>query len=60
MEKFLQRIEDFLARTGMSATMFGINALRTPSFVFNLRKGMGCTVATMQKVDDFMNNYCKD
>lgn len=57
MNEFLEKIEEFLKRTGMSATMLGINALKAPNFVFNLRKGQGCTIATMQKVLDFMANY---
>lgn len=60
MEEFLKKIENFLLTSGMSATALGIKALRAPMFVFKLRQGKGCTVATMQKVDDFMNNYCKD
>lgn len=57
MSTFLEKIEDFLSRTGMSATMLGIYALNTPNFVFNLRKGKSCTVTTMQKVLDFMETY---
>lgn len=60
MEEFLKKIENFLIESGLSATMLGVKALKAPMFVFKLRQGKGCTVATMQKVEDFMNNYCKD
>ena len=59
MNEFLKRIELFLKQSGMSATSLGIKALKNPRFVFDIRKGNGCTVKSMQKVDDFMLSYKK-
>lgn len=57
MDEFLQRIEEFLTRTGMSATNFGLKSLKNPRFVFDLRKGSGCTLTTVDKVNAFMSAY---
>lgn len=57
MNDFLQRIEDFLKKTGMSATAFGIKTKKNPNLVFDLRKGAGCTLATMDECDAFMAQY---
>lgn len=57
MDEFLQRIEEFLTRTGMSATNFGLKCLKNPRFVFDLRKGASCTLATVDKVLDFIKQH---
>lgn len=57
MNEFLQKIEDFLKKTGMSATAFGIKTKKNPRFVHDLRKGAGCTLTTMDEVLEFMANY---
>lgn len=60
MNEFLQKIEDFLQATGMPPTTFGLKAVNTSRFVFDLRKGSGCTVATMDKAKAFMEDYLKN
>ena len=60
MEEFLKKIENFLIENKMGASTLGRKALNAPMFVFKIRQGRNCTVATMQKVFDYMNNYCRD
>ena len=57
MNEFLKKIEDFLARTGMSATTLGIKAMNNPTFVFDIRNGRQCLDSTKERVLDFINNY---
>lgn len=57
MNEFLKKIEDFLNKTGMSATNFGIKAINSPTFVFDIRNGRQCLDSTKNKVLDFINNY---
>lgn len=54
---FLEFIESFLEKTGMSATMLGIKAKNDPKFVFNLRDGTESREETQARVLDFINNY---
>ena len=54
---FLEFIEEFLQKTGMSATTLGIKAKNDPKFVFNLRDGTESREDTQNKVLDFINNY---
>ena len=56
-QEFLQHIEDFLIETGLSPTMFGIQAIGDSKFVFSLRKGREVREALRGKVIDFIANY---
>lgn len=53
--EFLQKIEDFLRKTGMSASAFGIKSKAEPNFVFTLRKGRECKEAIQEKVLKFID-----
>lgn len=57
---FLEFVESFLKKTGMSATTLGIKAKNDPKFVFNLREGTESREDTQNKVLDFINNYKKE
>lgn len=53
-EEFRKTVEDFIAESGMSETSFGIEALKQPNFVFQLKEGRECREATQEKVLDFI------
>ena len=57
MNEFLEKIEEFLNRTGMSATNLGTKAINSPAFVFDVRNGRQCLDSTKEKVLDFIENY---
>jgi hypothetical protein len=57
MNEFLKKIEEFLAKSGMSATNLGIKAINSPTFVFDIRNGRQCLDSTKERVLDFINNY---
>jgi hypothetical protein len=57
MNEFLKKIEEFLNRTGMSATNLGIKAINSPTFVFDVRNGRQCLDSTKEKILDFIENY---
>lgn len=50
-------IDDFLEKTKISATLFGIKAAKQPNLVFLIRKGRSCNEKTQNKILKFMNNY---
>jgi len=50
-------IDEFLKKTGMSATNFGIKATGSPNTVFLIRAGRGCGEAVQKRITDFINNY---
>lgn len=54
---FLNLVEEFLQRSGLSPTTFGKKAKEDPKFVFNLRGGTESREATQQKVINFMRAY---
>ncbi|MDD4556237.1 MAG: hypothetical protein PHE89_02765 [Alphaproteobacteria bacterium] len=56
-QEFLEKIKDFLTRTGMSPTTLGVKALREPNFVFTVYKGRECREETQTRVIDFMRDY---
>lgn len=56
-KEFLQTIEDFLSRTAMSASTFGMTTIGSPNFVSDLRKGRECREETQNRVLKFINNY---
>lgn len=57
MNELLEKIENFLKSSGMSPTMLGIKAVNNSRIIFDLRKGAGCTLSTMDKILNFIKNY---
>ena len=49
-------IEAYLARTGMSARKFGVDAMSDPNFVYDIRSGVkqNFTIATLERCRAFM------
>ena len=60
MNELLKKIEEFLKKSGMSPTMLGIKAVNNSRIIFDLRKGAGCTLSTMDKILNFIENYKED
>lgn len=56
-KSFLAQIEAFLERTEMSATAFGVEAVRDPNFVADLRAGRMPSLRLVERVDEFMRGY---
>lgn len=56
-DAFLEQIETFLTQTGMSATAFGREVLRDPSFVGDLRKGRSPNLKVAKRVIEFMRDW---
>lgn len=52
--KFLNEIEAFLERQGLSATAFGRLALKDPNFVGDLRAGRKPNLGVVERVQNFM------
>lgn len=50
-------ITAFLARTGMTPTEFGINALNNPAFWTKLKRGEDIRASTIDKVRRYMQEY---
>lgn len=55
--EFLATVEDFLQRTNMSPTAFGIKAKAEPNFVFSLREGRECREEVQDRVLRYMANF---
>ncbi len=53
-EKLLLEIEAFLASSGLSAAAFGIQAVRDPAIVYDIRKGKNPRLDTADRLRDFM------
>ena len=53
-DSLLQRVERFLARTGMSASAFGKGACNDPNLVFQLRAGRELRSDLFARVRQFM------
>ena len=53
-EEIRTQVEDFLAKTGMAATTFGMMALRSGAFVRELRAGRLPRAGTIAKLGQFM------
>lgn len=54
-EELLSEIEAFLVARNISPTRFGIDAMRNPSFVFDLRRGTPSpTAKTIDRCREFM------
>jgi hypothetical protein len=56
-EELQEKIEDFLKKTGMSATAFGVNAVNSPILVFQIREGRGCGEEVQKRITDFIEGY---
>lgn len=54
---FLSQIEAFLARSGMSATAFGVSATNDRNFVHDVRRGRRPNVDMCEKVQQFIAEY---
>lgn len=57
MVSLIDRIDAFLASTGMSDSQFGLHALNDKNFVAQLRNGRDVRLSTAEKVEDFMSRY---
>ena len=55
--EFLARVEAFLASEGISASAFGVQTLRDPSFVFDLRKGRAVSLDIACQIQAFMDAH---
>lgn len=53
-DPLLSAIEDFLAKTGMKPTRFGIEAANDPRLVFGLREGREPRSATAKRIREYM------
>ena len=53
----IRKIDVFLRRTGMAATVFGRESMRDPRFVLDLRNGRMPRARTEKRVEHFMNEY---
>ncbi|MBQ5783611.1 MAG: hypothetical protein IIW11_01320 [Bacteroidales bacterium] len=56
-EEFKNIVSDFLEKTGMSASSFGLQAKNDPSFVFRIMSGQEVKEDGKNRVLDFINNY---
>lgn len=56
-EQFLAEIEDFLARTGMSASFLGKHAVGDPNLVGDLRGGRKTNLDLVDRVRAFMESH---
>ena len=56
-EEFKKIVSDFLERTGIPASTFGIQAKNDPNFVFRVMSGQEVKEEGKLRVLDFINNY---
>jgi hypothetical protein len=56
-DEFLAELEEFLARSGMSASAFGKEVLKDPNFVSDLRAGRSPSLIVAKQVATFINGY---
>jgi hypothetical protein len=54
-EQFVERVEAFLARSGMRPTDFGREALGDPGFITHLRRGRSPSLDTADRVTAFID-----
>ena len=52
-------MEEFVARHRLSTTTFGLWAMNDSRFLFDVRHGRSCSLATVERVDAFMDAYDK-
>lgn len=50
-QQFRDHVERYLAKSGMAPTKFGIEAVRDPRFVFDLREGRSCGSKLMDRIN---------
>lgn len=53
-ERFLVRVEGFLASSGLKPSEFGRQSVGDPNFVLNLRRGRSPRLTTVDRVLAFM------
>lgn len=53
-DAFVQSVEAYLQRTGMTATAFGIAAINDRTFVFELRRGRSPSLKVVERVLAFI------
>lgn len=58
--QFRTSIEAFLSDSEMDPTTFGKLAMNDPSFVFDVRGGRKCSLATVDKVNAFMTGHRRE
>lgn len=56
-KELIEYVDNFIQKTGMSDTAFGIKALKDPSFVTRLRAGRGCGEEVQKRITDFIEGY---
>jgi hypothetical protein len=56
-QQFLTDIDSFLARSGMTQTALGKQALGDGGFMTRLRQGSNVTLATVERVYKFMSDH---
>lgn len=56
-EILLQEVLDFLDRTGMGKTEFGVGAIGDRSLVARLQGGASVQLRTADRIDEFMSSY---
>lgn len=56
-EEFKKCIIEFLKKTGMAPTTFGLKAKNDPNFVFRIMSGQECREKGRERVLNFINNY---
>jgi 2,4-dienoyl-CoA reductase-like NADH-dependent reductase (Old Yellow Enzyme family) len=54
MNELTREIEEYLYRSGMTATAFGRAVMKDPSFVFRMRNGRDQRQSTADKVREFI------
>ena len=54
---FLEMVENFLKKTNMSPTAFGVLANKEPNLVFLMRNGRECREETRERILNFINSY---
>ena len=50
-------VENFLKKTNMSPTAFGVLANKEPNLVFLMRNGRECREETRERILNFINSY---
>lgn len=56
-EEFKLVVEGFIARHRLKPTTFGLWAMNDSRFVFDLREGRSCSLATVGKIRKFMDEH---
>jgi hypothetical protein len=50
--QFIKLIEDYLEKTGISATLFGIQAVKDPNFVHDIKAGRSCSLKMVNRIEN--------